>query len=130
MHITGRLFQSCRITLFTRKHCGLCIAARSVLSDVWDSRPFDFKEVDIVKPESQSWKDLYDFDVPVVCRKNKFESTFILYFLTSTTNVSQIHISKVNAPEEEPQLATQARKLMHRFTPEQVKAQMDEAEKN
>lgn len=105
MHITSRLFQSCRITLFTRKHCGLCIAAKSVLSDVWDSRPFEYKEVDIVPPESQAWKDLYDFDVPV------------------------IHFNKVGAPEEDPKLATEARKLMHRFTPEQVKAQMDEAEK-
>lgn len=66
MHITGRLFQSCRITLFTRKHCGLCVSAKSVLSDVWDSRPFEFKEVDIVDPAARSWKDLYDFDVPVV----------------------------------------------------------------
>ncbi|KUI60414.1 hypothetical protein VP1G_07602 [Cytospora mali] len=107
MRITSRLYQqSCRITLFTRKHCGLCIAARSVLSDVWDSRQFEFKEVDIVKPESQAWKDLYDFDVPV------------------------IHINKASAPEEDPQHATKARKLMHRFNPEQVKAQMDEAEKD
>lgn len=68
MRVTSRLLQQqCRITFFTRKHCGLCIAARSVLSDVWDARPFAFKEVDIVKPESQDWKDLYDFDVPVVC---------------------------------------------------------------
>ncbi|ROW11165.1 hypothetical protein VMCG_00991 [Cytospora schulzeri] len=105
MRVTSRLFQSCRITFFTRKHCGLCIAAKSVLSDVWDARPFEYKEVDIVPPESQAWKDLYDFDVPV------------------------IHINKVGAPEEDPQFASKARKLMHRFTPEQVKAQMDEAEK-
>lgn len=69
MRATSRLFQqiqTCRITLFTRQHCGLCVSARSVLSDVWDTRPFVFKEVDIVKPEAQNWKDLYDFDVPVV----------------------------------------------------------------
>ncbi|ROW14706.1 hypothetical protein VPNG_03811 [Cytospora leucostoma] len=106
MHITGRLFQSCRITLFTRKHCGLCISAKSVLSDVWDSRPFEFKEVDIVDPAAQSWKDLYDFDVPV------------------------IHVNKASAPPEDPQLVTQALKLMHRFTPDQVKALMDKAEKS
>lgn len=66
MRVTSRLSHSCRITLFTRKHCGLCIAARSVLSDVWDARPFAFKEVDIVEPKAKSWKELYDFDVPVV----------------------------------------------------------------
>lgn len=67
MRATSRLLQlPCRITLFTREHCGLCVSARSVLSDVWDSRPFVYKEVDIVKPAAQQWKDLYDFDVPVV----------------------------------------------------------------
>lgn len=52
--------------MFTRENCGLCTQAKSVLSDVWDTRPFEFKEVDIVKPEAKRWKDLYDFDVPVV----------------------------------------------------------------
>ncbi|KAK2611084.1 hypothetical protein N8I77_004460 [Diaporthe amygdali] len=105
MRATSRLLQfPCRITLFTREHCGLCVSARSVLSDVWDSRHFIYKEVDIVKPAARSWKELYDFDVPV------------------------IHVSKSDAPEEDPKLASKALKLMHRFTPEQVKATMDKAE--
>ena len=68
MRLTTRLLrQACRITLFTRENCGLCTQARSVLSNVWDARPFDFREVDIVKSESKpSWRDLYEFDVPVV----------------------------------------------------------------
>lgn len=66
MRVTTRLLQSCRITLFTRENCGLCTQARSVLSDVWDQRPFAFKEIDIIKPESKAWRDLYEFDVPVV----------------------------------------------------------------
>lgn len=66
MRVTSRLLQACKITLFTRKNCGLCDSARSVLSDVWDKRPFVFREIDIVNPEAKSWKDLYDFDVPVV----------------------------------------------------------------
>lgn len=41
----------------------------------------------------------------------------------------QIHISKFSAPDEDPQLVSQALKLMHRFTSEQIKAKMDEAEK-
>ncbi len=64
--MSTRLLQACRITLFTRENCGLCTQARSVLSDVWDKRPFAFKEIDIIKPESKSWRDLYEFDVPVV----------------------------------------------------------------
>jgi hypothetical protein len=37
-----------------------------VLSQVWDKRPFAFQEVDIIKPNQKVWRDLYDFDVPVV----------------------------------------------------------------
>ncbi|KAI8965584.1 hypothetical protein F5Y11DRAFT_344460 [Daldinia sp. FL1419] len=106
MRVTGRLFQACRITLFTRENCGLCTQARSVLSDVWDSRPFEFKEIDIIKSEFKPpWRDLYEFDVPV------------------------IHISKSSAPEEHPKSASQAVKLMHRFTTDQVKDKMDLVEK-
>ncbi|KAK3945341.1 hypothetical protein QBC46DRAFT_336656 [Diplogelasinospora grovesii] len=106
MRVTSRLFQSCRITLFTREHCGLCTQARSVLSDVWDKRPFAFTETDIIKPEAKGWRDLYEFDVPV------------------------IHISKAEQPAEDPKLSSKAVKLMHRFTPEEVKAKMDLVEKS
>ncbi|TRX88204.1 hypothetical protein FHL15_010893 [Xylaria flabelliformis] len=106
MRHTARLFQACRITLFTRQNCGLCSDARSVLSDVWDARPFQFNEVDIVKSETgRQWRDLYDFDVPV------------------------IHISKSSVPEEQPQSVSEAVRLMHRFTAEQVQAKMDQVEK-
>lgn len=40
----------------------------------------------------------------------------------------QIHVSKADSLEEDPQLAPKALKLMHRFTQEQVKAMMDKAE--
>lgn len=66
MQVTRRLLQHSKITLFTRAHCGLCDTARSVLSEVWDTRPFVYREIDIVKAEAKSWRDLYDFDVPVV----------------------------------------------------------------
>ncbi|KAI1330929.1 hypothetical protein F5Y16DRAFT_361600 [Xylariaceae sp. FL0255] len=103
---TSRLLQACRITLFTRQNCGLCSDARSVLSDVWDARPFQFKEIDIVKSETgPQWRELYDFDVPV------------------------IHISKSSASEEKPELVSTAVRLMHRFTVDQVQAKMDEVEK-
>ncbi|KAL2017552.1 hypothetical protein VTK56DRAFT_1986 [Thermocarpiscus australiensis] len=105
MRVTSRVLQSCRITLFTREHCGLCSQARSVLSNVWDRRPFVFREVDIIKPESKGWRDLYEFDVPV------------------------IHISQAQSPEEDPKLSSKAVKLMHRFTPEEVLAKMDAVER-
>ncbi|CAK7229361.1 hypothetical protein SBRCBS47491_007219 [Sporothrix bragantina] len=68
MRITPRLFQqqlACRITLFTRANCGLCTRAKSALSAVWDVRPFDYHEVDIIDPAAQNWRNLYDLDVPV-----------------------------------------------------------------
>ena len=90
------LQQACRITLFTRENCGLCAQARSVLSDVWDARPFDFKEVDIIKagsgPELGSkprWRDLYEFDVPVV----GVLFLFILLLLPSTLLIFPLFIS-------------------------------------
>ncbi|KAK4110492.1 hypothetical protein N656DRAFT_713756 [Canariomyces notabilis] len=104
MRATSRLLRSCRITLFTRENCGLCSQARSVLSDVWDKRPFAFEQVDIIKPEAKRWRDLYEFDVPV------------------------IHVSKAEWPAENPELSSKAVKLMHRFTPQDVEAKMDAVE--
>ncbi|KAJ9157354.1 hypothetical protein NKR23_g787 [Pleurostoma richardsiae] len=105
MRVSSRLLQSCRITLFTRHHCGLCVKARDVLGQVQKTRPFVYKEIDIIQPSAQGWRDLYDMDVPV------------------------IHISKADSPEEDPKLSSKALKLMHRFTPEEVEAKMDAAEK-
>lgn len=69
MFATRRLLQACRITLFTRENCGLCVQAKGVLSHVWDTRPFVYREVNLAQPESKSWRELYDFDIPVVsCR--------------------------------------------------------------
>ncbi|KAI5466658.1 hypothetical protein BGZ63DRAFT_418422 [Mariannaea sp. PMI_226] len=106
---TRRLLQlPTRITFFTRETCGLCSQAKGVLSNVWDKRPFEYKEVnvDLPQPESKQWKDLYDFDVPV------------------------IHISKATAPEEDPAKSGKAIKLMHRFTIEQVEDKMNKAEQS
>lgn len=126
MRATSRLLHlPCRITLFTREHCGLCVSARSVLSDVWDSRPFVYKEVDIVKPAAQPWKDLYDFDVPVVSKRSLKSTTL---HMNRSLTPRKIHVSKAGSPEEDPKLAPKALKLMHRFTQEQVKAMMDKAE--
>ncbi|KAK0753942.1 hypothetical protein B0T18DRAFT_434496 [Schizothecium vesticola] len=104
MRATTRLLQSCRVTFFTRENCGLCTNARKVLADVWEKRPFAFSEIDIVKPEHKSWRDKYDFDVPV------------------------IHISKASAPVEDPSLSSKAVKLMHRFTQDEVLSKMDGVE--
>uniref|UniRef100_A0A0B7JSQ3 Glutaredoxin-like protein n=1 Tax=Bionectria ochroleuca TaxID=29856 RepID=A0A0B7JSQ3_BIOOC len=103
MFATRRLLQSCRITLFTRPSCGMCDQAKESLSKVWDARPFAYVEENI-DIKGSKWRDLYDFDVPV------------------------IHISKSTSPSEDVTTASKAVKLMHRFTPEQVQAKMDEVE--
>ncbi|KFH44494.1 Glutaredoxin-like protein [Hapsidospora chrysogenum ATCC 11550] len=103
MFATRRLLQACRITLFTRPGCGLCDQGKQSLSKVWDKRPFAYHEEN-VDAKGSKWRDLYDFDVPV------------------------IHISKADSPSEDVTTASKAVKLMHRFTPEQVEAKMDEVE--
>lgn len=66
MQPTARFLQACRITLFTRANCSLCTNAKHTLSAVWDTRPFAYKEIDVMTPEGKVWRDLYEFDTPVV----------------------------------------------------------------
>ncbi|CAG8973983.1 hypothetical protein HYALB_00011561 [Hymenoscyphus albidus] len=104
MFPTTRLLQhACKITLFTRQNCSLCVNAKQTLSAVWDKRHFKYTEIDVMAPEGKKWKDLYEFDTPV------------------------IHVSNSKL-EEEPSLSSQALKLMHRFTAEQVVEKMEAAD--
>jgi glutaredoxin len=66
MRSSIRLLQACRITLFTRVNCSLCTDAKDVLSTVWDARRFAYREVDVMKPDQNEWRNLYEFDTPVV----------------------------------------------------------------
>lgn len=66
MRSTVRLLQACRITLFTRANCSLCTDAKVTLSKVWDVRHFVYREVDVMAADQEAWKDLYEFDTPVV----------------------------------------------------------------
>lgn len=55
--------------------------------------------------------------------------TIYIVPMSCSLTTGQIHVSKADSPEEDPKLASQALKLMHRLTPEQVTAMMDKAEK-
>jgi len=44
------------------------------------------------------------------------------------TDSVQIHISRSKEGQELPELASKAKKLMHRFSAEEVKSKMDEVE--
>ncbi|KAH0293054.1 hypothetical protein M436DRAFT_44904 [Aureobasidium namibiae CBS 147.97] len=93
---------ACRITLFTRSNCKLCSDAKGVLSNVWDKRPFEYDEINVMEHSDQKWKNMYEFDTPV------------------------IHVDKA---KESGQFSTtsEARKLMHRFKEHEVEKLMDEA---
>jgi hypothetical protein len=91
------------------------------LSSVWDVRPYEYKEIDVMteSDEAKSWRDLYEFDTPVV-------SDYIYIYIGGDLLMRmQIHISSSKAGAERSEMAAKAKKLMHRFTAEEVKAQMD-----
>ncbi|KAF8475657.1 hypothetical protein BDZ91DRAFT_710076 [Kalaharituber pfeilii] len=100
------------ITLFTRKNCGLCEKAASILGDLWSQRPFEAREIDIMQdnPESKKWRDVYEFDVPV------------------------IHIERTKTVQKGDQALQEGaltneikmRKLMHHFRKSEVIAAMNE----
>ncbi|CAH0048039.1 unnamed protein product [Clonostachys solani] len=131
MFATRRLLQSCRITLFTRPSCGMCDQAKESLSKVWDARPFAYVEENI-DVKGSKWRDLYDFDVPVVSFIVSIHTRRAIGFAANASSsefpTSQIHISKSTSPSEDVTTASKAVKLMHRFTPEQVQTKMDEVE--
>ncbi|KAL2067394.1 hypothetical protein VTL71DRAFT_1819 [Oculimacula yallundae] len=105
MHPSLRTLQhACRITFFTRQNCSLCTNAKKTLSNVWDVRPFHYTEIDVMEAGAKKWRDLYEFDTPV------------------------IHVSDAGLGEEDPVHSAKARKLMHRFTAEEVKTKMDAVE--
>ncbi|KAI1006833.1 hypothetical protein K3495_g1390 [Podosphaera aphanis] len=106
MHLSNRLLHACRITLFTRANCSLCTLAKQTLSDVWDRRPFDYQEIDILQAEHQRWRDVYEFDTPV------------------------IHVTARPATQLPPERASAPYKLMHRFSVQQVMDRMDKAEQD
>jgi len=78
---TSLLQHACRITLFTRANCSLCTDAKQVLSSVWSARPFEYREIDVVKPEETRWRDFYEFDTPVVSFALYKNFGFVLRFI-------------------------------------------------
>lgn len=60
------LQQTARLTLFTRANCSLCDTAKTVVAQAERRREFEYKEVNVMDPGQQQWKELYEFDTPVV----------------------------------------------------------------
>lgn len=98
-----KVLQAARVTLFTRVGCGLCDTAKHTVVQLNQRKPFDYKEMDIEIPENKSWRDVYDFDVPV------------------------LHVQSEAAGQQGPQLSD-AKKLFHRFSEQEVEKLVDEAD--
>jgi hypothetical protein len=43
--------------------------AKEILSNVKFTRPFEYMEVDVMTSEGKKWRDLYEFDTPVVSKR-------------------------------------------------------------
>jgi hypothetical protein len=65
--VTSRLLD-CRITFFTRSPCGLCDTAKAVVQNVNKTRPLQYQEINVMEPGQERWKEVYEFDTPVVSR--------------------------------------------------------------
>lgn len=105
MFPTRVLLNQARLTLFTRAGCGLCDTAKHTVIQLQKRRPFEYAERDIMEPGNKSWRDVYDFDVPV------------------------LHIQSVQDGLPKEAELSDARKLFHRFTESQIEQLVDEAEK-
>jgi hypothetical protein len=68
-------------------------------------RSFEYIETDIMEPGNKSWKDVYEFDVPV------------------------LHIQSVHNGLPKEASLSDARKLFHRWTEQEVERSVNEAEK-
>jgi glutaredoxin len=95
---------SARVTLFTKSDCGLCDTAKARLVEVQKRRTVEYKEVDIMKEDNKKWYNMYAFDVPV------------------------LHVSRVMHTYSKPDIVSPEKKLMHRFTVDDVEALIEEAE--
>lgn len=60
------LQQAAKLVLFTRANCSLCEAAKSVVADVRKKHQVSYSEIDIMALGHEKWKEIYEFDVPVV----------------------------------------------------------------
>ncbi|KAI2787932.1 Glutaredoxin-like protein [Penicillium oxalicum] len=94
-----------RLTFFTRAGCGLCDTAKNTVVQLRKRRPFEYIEKDIMDSRNKCWKDVYEFDVPV------------------------LHIQSIKDGLPQEAQLSDARKLFHRWTEQELEKVVDEAEK-
>ncbi len=82
MRPTSHFLQhTARITLFTRSNCGLCETAKSVLGNLGKKRSFEYNEVDVMATGQNQWKDLYEFDTPVVSIIEPLSNCLLMWYI-------------------------------------------------
>lgn len=64
MQISKILLKS--VTMYTRPHCALCEKAKHNILRASEKVAFDYREVDITKPENVKYLKKYWMDIPVV----------------------------------------------------------------
>lgn len=94
---------STRLTLFTRANCSLCETAKANIAEVQKKRQVDYTEIDVMARGQEAWKGFYEFDVPV------------------------LHVQRVFSTSSKP-VVSEAKKLMHRFSPDEIESLVDEAQ--
>ena len=105
MKVSGALrMHSARLTLFTRANCSLCETAKTNIARVQKKRPIEYTEIDVMANGQGSWKSLYEFDTPV------------------------LHVQRVSHTYSKPDIVSEAKKLMHRFSAEEIEELVEEAE--
>jgi len=124
MRATVRLCGSLRprLTLFTRRNCSLCDTAKAIVYDmVRLERNFQYIEIDVMGAGQTKWKELYEFDAPVVYTK--------LVMTSLCVNELQLHIqSDHNSITSSTQPIVGVQRLFHRFTKEEVLSAMDKVD--
>lgn len=147
--LVARMYTA-QLTLFTRANCGLCDTAKTRLEEVRKKRTVEYDEVDIIAEGNQKWRNMYG-KVPdqlshlretTAARPEQFPkgqrsyrlrkaSRSMISTLTSSNlefDVPVLHVERVFHTYSKPNIVTEAQKLMHRFTVEEVEKLIDEAE--
>ena len=53
------------LLFLSRASCAICTNARATLAKVWQKRPFEYTEIDVMLPSGAAYR-AYEFDVPVI----------------------------------------------------------------
>ncbi|CCU76762.1 glutaredoxin domain-containing protein [Blumeria hordei DH14] len=97
IHSVQRSIHSIRITLFTRVNCSLCVDAKKTLAEVQKIRPFEYREINVMDPESKDWRDIYEFDTPVECAKLSSHAQKLMHRFKSQDVVAKMVLVETKA---------------------------------